>query len=52
MSHRRKTNHTLGFNRWSVAPQPAFAWCENISAYAIGGVAAFWLIERSLSFVA
>ena len=40
------------FNRWSVAPQPAFAWCENISAYAIGGVAAFWLIERTLIFVA
>lgn len=35
----------------SVAPQSAFAWCENISAYAIGGVAAFWLIERTLSFV-
>jgi hydrogenase/urease accessory protein HupE len=36
----------------TVAPQSAFAWCENISAYAIGGVAAFWLIERTLSFVA
>jgi len=33
-------------------PQSAFAWCENISAYAIGAVAAFWLIERTLSFVA
>jgi hypothetical protein len=31
--------------------QSAFAWCENVSAYAIGGVAAFWLIERTLSFV-
>jgi hydrogenase/urease accessory protein HupE len=40
------------FGRWSVAPQSVFAWCENISAYAIGGVAAFWLIERTLSFVA
>ena len=39
------------FSRWSVAPQSAFAWCENISAYAIGGVAAFWLIQRTLSFV-
>ena len=40
------------FSRWSTAPQSAFAWCENISAYAIGAVAAFWLIERTLSFVA
>jgi hypothetical protein len=40
------------FGQWSVARQSAFAWCENISAYAIGGVAAFWLIERTLSFVA
>ena len=39
-------------DRSNVAPQSAFAWCENISAYAIGGVAAFWLIERTLSFVA
>ena len=40
------------FSRWSTAPQSAFAWCENISAYAVGVVAAFWLIERTLSFVA
>jgi hydrogenase/urease accessory protein HupE len=39
------------FSQWNVAAQSAFAWCENISAYAIGGVAAFWLIERTLSFV-
>jgi hypothetical protein len=39
------------FTRSSVAPQSAFAWCQNISAYAIGGVAAFWLIQRTLSFV-
>ena len=39
------------FSRSNVTPQSAFAWCENISAYAIGGVAAFWLIERTLSFV-
>jgi hypothetical protein len=39
------------FNRSNVAPQSGFAWCENISAYAIGGIAAFWLIERTLSFV-
>jgi hypothetical protein len=40
------------FNRWNVTPQTGFAWCENISAYAIGGVAAFWLIQRTLTFVA
>jgi hypothetical protein len=40
------------FSQLSVVPQSAFACCESISAYAIGGVAAFWLIERSLSFVA
>ena len=39
------------FSQWHVTPQSAFAWCENVSAYAIGGVAAFWLIERTLSFV-
>jgi hydrogenase/urease accessory protein HupE len=39
------------FSQWNVAQQSAFAWCEKISAYAIGGVAAFWLIERTLSFV-
>jgi hydrogenase/urease accessory protein HupE len=39
------------FNQRSVALQSDFGWCENISAYAIGGVAAFWLIERTLSFV-
>ena len=39
------------FSRSNVAPQSAFAWCENVSAYAIGGIAAFWLIERTLSFV-
>jgi hydrogenase/urease accessory protein HupE len=39
------------FARSSVAPQSVLAWCENISAYAIGGVAAFWLIQRTLSFV-
>ena len=40
------------FSLSNVTPQSAFAWCETISAYAIGGVAAFWLIERTLSFVA
>ena len=39
------------FSQSKVALQSAFAWCENVSAYAIGGVAAFWLIERTLSFV-
>jgi hydrogenase/urease accessory protein HupE len=40
------------FSRSDLAPQPAFAWCETISVYAIGAVAAFWLIERTLSLVA
>jgi hypothetical protein len=40
------------FNVWNIAPQSAFSWCENISAYAVGGVAAFWLIERTVSFIA
>ena len=39
------------FSQRNVAPQSASSWCENISAYAIGAVAAFWLIERTLSFV-
>jgi hydrogenase/urease accessory protein HupE len=39
------------FSRWHIAPQYSFAWCENISAYAIGAIAAFWLIQRTLSFV-
>ena len=39
------------FTQSKVALQSAFAWCESVSAYAIGGIAAFWLIERTLSFV-
>jgi hypothetical protein len=39
------------FSQSKVALQSAFAWCESVSAYAIGGSAAFWLIERTLSFV-
>jgi hydrogenase/urease accessory protein HupE len=38
--------------RPSVAPQSAFRRFENVVAYGIGGVAAFWLIERTLGFVA
>jgi hydrogenase/urease accessory protein HupE len=40
------------FSLSNVTPQSAFVWCENISAYAIGAVAAFWLIQRTLSFIA
>ncbi len=40
------------FSRSNVTSQFAFAWCENIAAYAVGAVAAFWLIQRTLSFVA
>jgi hydrogenase/urease accessory protein HupE len=39
------------FSQSKVALQSAFAWCESVSTYAIGGIAAFWLIERTLSFV-
>jgi HupE / UreJ protein len=39
------------FTQSKVVLQSAFAWCESVSAYAIGGIAAFWLIERTLSFV-
>jgi len=30
-----------------VAPQFAFKWGESMSAYAIGGVAMFWVIQRT-----
>jgi HupE / UreJ protein len=33
--------------RSNVTPQFAFKWCEAISAYAIGGVAMFWVIQRT-----
>jgi hydrogenase/urease accessory protein HupE len=39
------------FSQSKVALHSAFAWCESVSAYAIGAIAAFWLIERTLSFV-
>jgi hydrogenase/urease accessory protein HupE len=35
------------FSQLNLAPQSALAWCENISAYAIGGVAMFWVIQRT-----
>jgi len=34
-----------------VAP-PAPAWASRVPPYAIGGVAAFWLIERIAGFAA
>jgi HupE / UreJ protein len=40
------------FSQPNVAPGFAFARGESIAAYVIGGVAAFWLIERTLSFMA
>ena len=40
------------FSRSNVTPRFAFSWCESVAAYAIGGVAAFWLIQRTLTFVA
>jgi hydrogenase/urease accessory protein HupE len=38
--------------RSNVTSQFAFSWCESVAAYAIGGIAAFWLIQRTLTFVA
>jgi hypothetical protein len=40
------------FHQLNVAPGSAFSSCETVSAYIIGGIAAFWLIERTLSFIA
>ena len=34
-----------------IDSKPAYAASETAAAYAIGSVAAFWLIERTLSFV-
>ena len=39
------------FTLSNVTPHSAFSWCESISAYGIGAIAAFWLIERTLNFV-
>ncbi len=35
--------------RTNLLPQSAFNWCETISAYAIGGVAMFWVIQRTVA---
>ena len=40
------------FSRRDVVQIPAFARWEKFAAYAIGGIAAFWLIQRTLSFTA
>ena len=34
-----------------IDPKPAYAASESAAAYAIGSVAAFWLIDRTLGFV-
>ncbi|MFH0350868.1 MAG: HupE/UreJ family protein [Chromatiales bacterium] len=34
-----------------IDPKPAYAASESAAAYAIGSVAAFWLIDRTLNFV-
>jgi hypothetical protein len=38
-------------SRLGINPKPAYAASESAAAYAIGSVAAFWLIDRTLSFV-
>jgi len=35
-----------------LAPIPMPNWAALVPPYAIGGIAAFWFIERTLSFVA
>ena len=39
------------FSQLGIDPKPAYAASESAAAYAIGSVAAFWLIDRMLSFV-
>jgi len=34
-----------------IDPKPAYAASESAAAYAIGSVAAFWLIDRTLNFL-
>ena len=34
-----------------IDPRPAYAASESVAAYAIGSVAAFWFIERTLGFL-
>jgi HupE/UreJ protein len=34
-----------------IHPKPAYTASESAAAYAIGSVAAFWLIERTLGFL-
>ena len=38
-------------SRLGIDPKPAYAASESAAAYAIGSVAAFWLIDRTLNFV-
>ena len=34
-----------------IDPKPAYAASESVAAYAIGSMAAFWLIDRTLGFI-
>ena len=35
-------------NRHATIPKPAWAW--RLAPYSIGGVAAFWMIQRIIAF--
>jgi len=34
-----------------IDPKPVYAASESVAAYAIGSIAAFWLIDRTLGFI-
>ena len=39
-----------GWALWKLVPQKSLRWSEIAASYAIGGIAAYWLIERTYSF--
>ncbi len=41
---------SAGWALRKLAPQKSLRWSESVASYAIGGIAAYWLIERTYSF--
>lgn len=41
---------TAGWLLWKLVPHRSLRLSEIVASYAIGGIAAFWLIERTYSF--
>lgn len=39
------------FSQFGIDPKPAYAASESVAAYAIGSIAAFWLIDRTLGVI-